>query len=500
MTDSVRRRRARHSFALRLVCLIAALALLPAASRAGIGTGNCSIPGAEAATCAGIDFFDQQGGNTWIFGVSGDGSTLVGRFGNLPARWVDGELATIPLPPGFEVGEAGVVSRNGSALAGVLLEVKADAGPSHKFHWEASEGFTLLDLTINEAHWLSDMSPDGEMVVGQTNPNSGINFRAFRWKAGTTTYLSGNFSGATATTNDTTVGHHEELGPVRWDLSGAAQIVGDGSGDLESISPDGRIIVGSAWTATEQRGVRWDDGVATWLGSHPLLEDVRAVDLSADGSLIVGTGDPYCHCGWLAVVWQDGAPRLLKDVLAEDFGLGVGTYRLDSVDQTSDDGRVLTGRAVKTVGGIASYVAVLSPKLGIDVSPGDPNNVIKLAQTTPITVVVFGSDQTEIADLDEASLAFGPAGGPLVQELAGGDFNGDGFLDRKLRFSVSGSGLTALDTRACLSGRADGYPFRVCSAVTMQPPGVSTMAPPGWIALALLLLAAGAIGGRRRVA
>ena len=489
--------RGRHAFVLRHVCLIAALALVPVASRAGIGTGNCSIPGAEATTCAGIDFFDQSG-DTWIPGVSGDGSTLVGSYGDLPARWVDGALATIPLPPGFEFGNAGVVSRNGKAVAGLLLEVKADGGPVHRFRWEASAGYTLMNFPSSDSHRLHDMSPDGEMVVGQTDSNSGLDFRAFRWKAGTTTYLAGSISSATGTTNDTTVGRDENGAAVRWDLSGAAQVVGDGIGTLENISPDGRIIVGSAWTASVQRGIRWDDGVASWLGSHPLLESTLAYDLSADGSLIVGTGDPYCHCGWLAVVWQAGAARLLKDLLAQDFGLGVGTYRLDHVYQTSDDGRVLTGQASKPTTSIATFVAVLSPKLGIDVSPGDPNNVITLAQTTPITVAVFGSNQTEIAALDAASLAFGPAGGQVVSELPGGDFNGDGFLDRKLRFSAGGSGLTAPDTKACLTGRAEGYPFRLCSAVTMQPPGVPTIGPPGLIALALLLLASGAISGRRR--
>jgi hypothetical protein len=235
--------------------------------------------------------------------------------------------------------------------------------------------------------------------VGQTNPNTGGG-RAFRSKAGTTAYLAGEFSVSTATTNDTTIGHHEELGPVGWDLSGVPQIVGDGSGSLEDISPEGRIIVGSAWTATAERGTRWDDGVRTWLGNHPLLEHTRALDLSADGSLIVGTGNPYCQCGWLAVVWQGGTARLLTEVLAQDFGFGVGAYRLDRIYQTSDDGRVLTGQAAKTGGGIATYVAVLSPKLGIDISPGDPNNVIALPQATSITIVVFGSDQTPIAALD----------------------------------------------------------------------------------------------------
>ena len=52
--------------------------------------------------------------------------------------------------------------------------------------------------------------------------------------------------------------------------------------------------------------------------------------------------------------------------------------------------------------------------------------------------------------------------------------------------------------RASLTGRAEGYPFRVCSAVTIPQAAVPTLELPGIVALATLLLVTAAFCGRRR--
>jgi hypothetical protein len=342
-------------------------------------------------------------------------------------------------------------------------------GPVHAYHWDAEAGYTLLDLPQGLFHF-HDLSPDGQVLVGQIDhdaPTFGVS--TYRWTAGSgLEVLADTFNSALATTDDAAVGRTGD-GVVLWNASGTITIFDDPDWDPAAISPDGSLVAGMQWGGGDPVAVVWEDGVLTPLALPAGMATAGATDVTADGSLVLGWGQGSAHLApKVAFVWQDGVPRRVDDLLLQDFGLGTNGFTLQGAQRVSEDGRVLIGSGKTPTGGRAQFVAVLSPKLGLDVLPGEPDNFVVLPRTVPISLIVYGSDQTEIAALDVASLAFGPGAAAPTQELLAGDANGDGLLDRHFQFDAAAVGLGPTDTKACLTGRADGYPFRVCTHVTMR--------------------------------
>ena len=100
----------------------------------------------------------------------------------------------------------------------------------------------------------------------------------------------------------------------------------------------------------------------------------------------------------------------------------------------------------------------------VDVAPGSDLNRIDLKIGT-VAVAVLSSAALDAADVDVASLRFGPDGaGASGDELQ--DVNGDGIADRISRHRTAETGLALGDGEACLVGkRLDGRPFTGCDAV-----------------------------------
>jgi probable HAF family extracellular repeat protein len=135
------------------------------------------------------DLGTLDGSESEAWGVSADGSVVVGRARNAAGqwrafRWTEArgmrDLGTLP---GGDWSWARGVSADGSVVVG---EAENAAGQIRAFRWTAVRG--MEDLNIAYAHLLTDgsvllearaISPDGRYVVGWGYNAATGNFEAF---------------------------------------------------------------------------------------------------------------------------------------------------------------------------------------------------------------------------------------------------------------------------------------------------------------------------------
>jgi len=162
------------------------------------------------------------------------------------------------------------------------------------------------------------------------------------------------------------------------------------------------------------------------LGNYALAADSPAID----------AGDPLTLAAALPPSDLAGAPRI---------GDGDGD-----------------GLAVVDLG--AYELAIL--RVGVDIEPGSPANVVRVDGTRPVAVAVLGSASFDIRNVDLATLHFGPARAPAGPRFRSRDVNRDGFIDLMLSFAVGDTGIQTDDTEACLRGATtDAVPFEGCDRI-----------------------------------
>jgi probable HAF family extracellular repeat protein len=164
------------------------------------------------------------------YGVSADGSVVVGRATNAAAlrrafRWTaSGGMQDLGTLPGGNRSEAWGVSADGSVVVGVAYNTE---GYIRAFRWTAAEGMQDLGTLGGSLSRAYSVSADGSVVVGWAE-NAAKVPRAFRWTAS---------------------GGMEDLNRTY------ASLLTNGSVLIEAraISPDGRYIVGWGNNAATQR-------------------------------------------------------------------------------------------------------------------------------------------------------------------------------------------------------------------------------------------------------
>ncbi len=216
------------------------------------------------------------------------------------------------LPGGTYGGNGWAASYDGSIVVGTSsIENAGDEA----FRWSEATGMVGLgDLPgssfRSEAY---DVSADGAVVVGVSNSSTGTT--AFRWEDGVMEPLP--------------------------DLPG-----GDVRSRAYAVSADGRIVAGHSEGPTgESEAVRWVDGVVESLGLPPdgRADRAAAQDISADGSVVVGTVHVTNPNGNESFIWREGEGM---DYLPDLPG---GSPFLD-VFSVSGDGRVAIGQGEGAAG------------------------------------------------------------------------------------------------------------------------------------------------------
>jgi hypothetical protein len=188
-----------------------------------------------------------------------------------------------------------------------------------------------------------------------------------------------------------------------------------------------------------------------------------------------GSSSPYFE----HFIWTEQTGMLLVRDVLEQHGIDTRGWSLSTccvpAAGISDDGRVLSGTGMNPDGEIEAWVAVLPEpvlQIEIDIRPGSETNPIRPGSRGIVPVLIFGSEELLVDDIDTGTLAFGPAGASPLHRDGGNrtDANGDGFVDLLSHYRIAESGLALGDVEACVTGESlDGTPFEGCDAIRTLP-------------------------------
>jgi len=405
--------------------------------------------------------------------VSADGRIVVGsEFGSDMGRlvvWEDGERAET-----IADGYIPVVSAKEDVLAYTRLTYPYDPSTDVSFR---REGGIDTDLGVlpggSLPTWAEDISADGSVVVGTATAADGAH-EAFRWEDGVMSPL-GRLPGQPDSTAQgvsadgrTIVGNSGDRA-VRWKDGLPSDL---GLGFAYAVSADGRTVVGSyrqpgepllsAFIWTEEGGWRTlHEFAANELGLDPtILEFSMPRDISPDARVIVGSArTPYFSQEAYALYLDDSG------CLPDGDGDGV----TDAADNCPEVVNVSQADADGD-----GYGDACDAPAEIDVQPFRRHNFINLASQAPVLVALLGSEDFDVTQVEIDTLGFGPDGAqplndlstPFARFLHLRDVNHDDLTDLLLYFEVAETGLQPGDTQACLDGGGE-QPFHDCDPVTV---------------------------------
>jgi probable HAF family extracellular repeat protein len=341
-------------------------------------------------------------GRSTAHGVSGDGNVVVGvsDAGSGPEafRWtLGGGTQGLGTLPGDWLSTAAAASGDGSVVVGdskppiiFMRPIRREA-----FRWTSESGMVGLgQVHPGGTSWATDVSADGNFVVGNATLDPLIEIahpdisEPFRWTpdAGMVGLGQMPFVFAAVVDPDFAVQRETTAEAVSADET---HIVGTGR-VLNGIT--GEVVFGRAYRWTSETGFEDLGGLPACRVCLTELDgqlaprdanstpgafnalvgeyDFKAVDVTADGSMIVGVGsfipDGSLPGDEFSFLWQeDRGMRLLEDVLRNDYGLGMQGqlqgWDLGSASAISADGTTIVGTGTNPDGVQEAWRVVLGP-------------------------------------------------------------------------------------------------------------------------------------------
>jgi MYXO-CTERM domain-containing protein len=351
-----------------------------------VAIGIASIPRAAVAA-APLTFVThttaQGAGGAW---VSADGSIVAGYTGGgptdiRPAYWIGGrppgawEAIPMPTDPNAVMARTTAMSGNGKVMVGYY---GPSDYPDYARAWVHTVGTNFTTQITNPANptiGANDTMPtavnhDGSVIVGRyhsspTSPASG-GFR--RTADGVVHPLNVAYPNAISPDGNIVVGGVGNDGVI-WRASGPSTNLPFAA---TTLTPDGSIVGGTntlsipmpgGGTLISNKAVLWQEGTITELGDLPGGVYRSIVnDLSADGSIAVGTSDG--GNSFNAFIWDAAhGMRSLQSMVA-DAGYDLTGLRLTSATSISDDGVTITGTGLDLANGARGFVWVMNPVAG----------------------------------------------------------------------------------------------------------------------------------------
>ncbi len=318
---------------------------------AGGSTSNCIAPGYcngeafvwQSGTMTPLGFPPSSAPNPFsgIQAVSADGSILAGSASsdegtNEPFRWANGVFTPLGRIPGYgnNAHLTTGISDDGTRIVG--WGYSADGDETQAWLWEndAMIGLGTLSGMPQSLSAAYGISGDGNVVVGASSG------QAFSW-------INGDMTG---------------LGTIPPPFPGPKVTVGSYA---TATSTNGSVIVGASSAYdydTEQsrlEAFRWSDAMMIGLGDLPGGEfHSSASAVSADGSIIAGIGST--DTGDEVFLWDAAnGMRELRGLLENDFGLDLTGWSLPYVRDISADGSVIVGTGINPEGNYEAFLAVV---------------------------------------------------------------------------------------------------------------------------------------------
>jgi probable HAF family extracellular repeat protein len=306
-------------------------------------------------------------------GVSADGSVVVGMTDAGFFRWTASETM-------FQAGAgARAVSADGSTVVGGRL-IPMVGGEAHR--WDLTTGFQGLgDLAGGQFSSAAfGTSADGSVVVGYGTTSNGD--EAFRWTSATGMISLANVPGgdldniATAISDNGSIvvgqrGPNIQPEAFRWTsqtgMVGLGLLPGAIASTAHGISPDGSVIVGENRFPSGIGALHYEASYWTAAGGWVSLGDFPggrissiAYDASADGSVIVGSGQATLDGNPLrAFYWTLESGMLnFQDLLISLGVANLAGWTLNEARGISHDGLTIVGTGIHN-GRTEAWVATI---------------------------------------------------------------------------------------------------------------------------------------------
>ncbi len=294
----------------------------------------------------GIGRLSGNGKNSQAMGASSSGSVIVGAGNSDPGwqafRWTEsgGMVGLGDLPGGDFWSQAKAVSGDGSIVVGSSRGGGASNGLAEAFRWTEQTGMVGLGFLPGgpvKSSGAGGISSDGRVIVGSSR--SAFGTEAFRWT--------------------------EETGMIGLgDLPGA-----DFYSIAQAVSPNGTFVVGRSSVAESNgnfaRAFIWtEDAGMTALPNLPVdyLGLVSRVADVADDGIAVGSTDVVYHDysgRTYATVWLAGKEAVTVEALLLDYGIDVLAmgWQLEFAYGVSADGRTIAGHGLSPNGFYEGWIA-----------------------------------------------------------------------------------------------------------------------------------------------
>ncbi len=335
-----------------------------------------STSGAARGEVLGLGFLPGYDKNSSAFGISADGTTVVGRSEDAGAsgvafRWTEAGGMTL-LAPSYSTALA--ASGDGSAVVGYFQ----NGDHPEAFRWTAA-GLQALGTGGYTGSHAFGISDNGNYVVGQLYSN-GVT-QAFAWtEAGGIRplgyFMGGTLSGRAFDVSDNGIvvglsrmvsgqsqAFYKDLA-VSGPIQGLGYLSGGTYSFANAITPNASFIVGASTDATNSvKAVRWSANAGGYDG--PVALDggggwyySEATGVSIDGSVIVGSyklniGDIDYH----AFRWAEGGSMQSLDQWLKDSGVDTTGWTLTNASAVSGDGGTIVGSGHFGSSSYQAYIA-----------------------------------------------------------------------------------------------------------------------------------------------